>query len=441
LNALWQLEWALLDLQQNTPLASVSGAVSEIAPTHFRVSGLSRFVRLGELIGVKSNERPQIGEVVRIDSDGVIAKPFDRKFSGGLGSVAFRMPPLSFAPDPSWKGRVINALGAPLDGQGTLIPGSRAVSVDAEPPPAMKRARVHKPLRTGVRVIDLFAPICAGQRVGIFAGSGVGKSTLLAMLARSGGFDTVVLALVGERGREVREFIEDVLGNDRARAITIVSTGDESPMMRRLAPKTAMAVAEYFRDRGESVLLVVDSITRFAHAAREVALAAGEPAVARGYAPTVFTDLPRLLERAGPGENGSGTITGIFSVLVDGDDHNEPIADTIRSTLDGHIVLSRHIADQARYPAVDVLASVSRLAHCVWDPEERELVSKLRAMIAKYEDTRDLRLMGGYQSGRDSGLDQAVDLVPKIYSAMKQDAAAAPSGDAFRELRDMLKGA
>jgi flagellum-specific ATP synthase len=304
----------------------------------------------------------------------------------------------------------------------------------------MKRARVHKPLRTGVRVIDLFAPICAGQRVGIFAGSGVGKSTLLAMLARSQGFDTVVLALVGERGREVREFIEDVLGANRNRAVTIVSTGDESPMMRRLAPKTAMAVAEYFRDRGESVLLVVDSITRFAHAAREVALAAGEPAVARGYAPTVFTDLPRLLERAGPGEEGSGSITGIFSVLVDGDDHNEPIADTIRSTLDGHIVLSRHIADQARYPAVDVLASVSRLAHNVWDPEERELVSKLRTMIAKYEDTRDLRLMGGYQAGRDSGLDQAVDMVPRIYSAMRQDTSAPPSADPFRELRDMLRG-
>jgi flagellum-specific ATP synthase len=343
-------------------------------------------------------------------------------------------------PDPSWKGRVINALGAPLDGQGPLTPGSLTVSAEADAPSAMKRARVHKPLRTGVRVIDLFAPICAGQRVGIFAGSGVGKSTLLAMLARSQGFDTVVLALVGERGREVREFIEDVLGNDRQRAVTIVSTGDESPMMRRLAPKTAMAVAEYFRDRGESVLLMVDSITRFAHAAREVALAAGEPAVARGYAPTVFTDLPRLLERAGPGEEGSGTITGIFSVLVDGDDHNEPIADTIRSTLDGHIVLSRHIADQARYPAVDVLASVSRLAHNVWDPEERELVSKLRAMIAKYEDTRDLRLMGGYQAGRDSGLDQAVDMVPKIYGAMRQDASAPPSADPFRELRDMLRG-
>ncbi|MFK4509942.1 flagellar protein export ATPase FliI [Bradyrhizobium daqingense] len=440
MNALRQLEWALLELQQSTPLASVSGAISEIAPTHFRVSGLSRFVRLGELIGVNSAGTPQIGEVMRIDSEGIIAKPFDRQFAGGLGSVAYRMPPLSFAPDPSWKGRVINALGAPLDGQGPLTPGSRAVSAEAEAPSAMKRSRVHKPLRTGVRVIDLFAPICAGQRVGIFAGSGVGKSTLLAMLARSQGFDTVVLALVGERGREVREFIEDVLGADRHRAVTIVSTGDESPMMRRLAPKTAMAVAEYFRDRGESVLLMVDSITRFAHAAREVALAAGEPAVARGYAPTVFTDLPRLLERAGPGEEGSGTITGIFSVLVDGDDHNEPIADTIRSTLDGHIVLSRHIADQARYPAVDVLASVSRLAHSVWDPEERELVSKLRAMIAKYEDTRDLRLMGGYQSGRDSGLDQAVDMVPRIYNAMRQDASAPPSADPFRELRDMLKG-
>jgi len=440
LNALRQLEWALLELQQSTPLASVSGAISEIASTHFRVSGLSRFVRLGELIGVNSGGKPQIGEVVRIDSEGIIAKPFDRQFAGGLGSVAYRMPPLSFAPDPSWKGRVINALGAPLDGQGPLTPGSRTVSAEAEAPAAMKRARVHKPLRTGVRVIDLFAPICAGQRVGIFAGSGVGKSTLLAMLARSQGFDTVVLALVGERGREVREFIEDVLGADRHRAVTIVSTGDESPMMRRLAPKTAMAVAEYFRDRGESVLLMVDSITRFAHAAREVALAAGEPAVARGYAPTVFTDLPRLLERAGPGEEGSGTITGIFSVLVDGDDHNEPIADTIRSTLDGHIVLSRHIADQARYPAVDVLGSVSRLAHNVWDPEERELVSKLRAMIAKYEDTRDLRLMGGYQTGRDSGLDQAVDMVPRIYGAMRQDASAPPSADPFRELRDMLKG-
>lgn len=441
LNALRLLECALQELQQCTPLASISGAISEIAPTHFRVSGLSRFVRLGELIVVNSTGRPQIGEVVRIDSDGIVAKPFDRQFWGGVGASAYRLPPLSFAPDSSWKGRVINALGIPLDDKGLLGPGPCVVSLDAEPPAAMRRARVQKPLRTGVRVIDLFAPICAGQRVGIFAGSGVGKSTLLAMLARSQGFDTVVLALVGERGREVREFVEDVLGHDRDRAITIVSTGDESPMMRRLAPKAAMTIAEYFRDRGESVLLVVDSITRFAHAAREVALAAGEPAVARGYAPTVFADLPRLLERAGPGEDGSGTITGVFSVLIDGDDHNDPIADTIRSTLDGHIVLGRSIADQGRYPAVDVLASVSRLAHFVWNPEEQELVAKLRALIARYEDTRDLRLMGGYQSGRDSELDQAVEMVPRIYDALKQNASETPSVDSFRDLRDMLKGA
>jgi flagellum-specific ATP synthase len=407
LNALRQLEWALLELQQSTPLASVSGAISEIASTHFRISGLSRFVRLGELIGVNSGGKPQIGEVVRIDSEGIIAKPFDRQFAGGLGSVAYRMPPLSFAPDPSWKGRVINALGAPLDGQGALTPGSRPVSAEAEAPSAMKRARVHKPLRTGVRVIDLFAPICAGQRVGIFAGSGVGKSTLLAMLARSQGFDTVVLALVGERGREVREFIEDVLGADRHRAVTIVSTGDESPMMRRLAPKTAMAVAEYFRDRGESVLLMVDSITRFAHAAREVALAAGEPAVARGYAPTVFTDLPRLLERAGPGEEGSGTITGIFSVLVDGDDHNEPIADAVRSILDGHIVLSRELASKHHYPPIDVLHSVSRTMPDVTDVTHRRLAGKVREWLAAIRDSDDLVSVGAYVPGSNPRIDEA----------------------------------
>jgi flagellum-specific ATP synthase len=439
-NALRQLEWALLELQQKVPLATVSGTISEVAPTHFRVSGLSRHVRLGELIGLRLPGRTQIAEVVRIDRDGVIAKPFERQFTGGLGTSAYRMPPFSLAPDPSWKGRVINALGTPLDGKGALIHGPRAVSTEAEPPPAMKRSRVQQPLRTGVRVVDLFMPICAGQRVGVFAGSGVGKSTLLSMLSRCEGFDTVVIALVGERGREVREFVEDVLGHNRSRAITVVSTGDESPMMRRLAPKTAMAIGEYFRDRGESVLLVVDSITRFAHAAREIAVAAGEPAVARGYAPTVFTDLPRLMERAGPGEDGFGSMTGIFAVLVDGDDHNEPVADTMRSTLDGHIVLNRHIADQARYPAVDVLASVSRLAHCVWTSEERELVSKLRAMIARFEDTRDLRLMGGYQTGRDAELDQAVELVPRIYQAMRQGPSDPSSADPFRELRDILKG-
>ena len=371
------------------------GHVRTIAAGHYTVAGLSRQVRLGDFVAHRSQTGVHLGEVVRVEPELTYVCPIQPGEPIGIQDTVIRKGAFRIAPDDSWCGRTINSLGEPIDGLGPLTAGLEPRSISNTAPPSMTRKRVDTGFKTGVRAIDIFSPLCLGQRLGIFAGSGVGKSTLLSMLARADAFDKVVIALVGERGREVREFIEDVLGNDRNRSVTIVSTGDESPMMRRLAPKTAMAVAEYFRDRGESVLLVVDSITRFAHASREVALAAGEPAVARGYAPTVFTDLPRLLERAGPGEEGTGTITGIFSVLVDGDDHNEPIADTIRSTLDGHIVLSRHIADQARYPAVDVLASVSRLAHNVWDPEERELVSKLRTLMAKYEDTRDLRLMGG----------------------------------------------
>jgi flagellum-specific ATP synthase len=302
----------------------------------------------------------------------------------------------------------------------------------------MRRQRVNTPIKTGVRVIDLFTPLCAGQRIGIFAGSGIGKSTLLSMLARARGFDRTVLALVGERGREVREFLEESLGSERHRMIAIVSTGDESPMMRRLAPKTAMSVAEYFRDLGENVLLIVDSVTRFAHAARDVALAAGEPPVARGYTPSVFSELPKLLERAGPGEEGGGTITAIFSVLVDGDDHNEPVADNIRGTLDGHIVLDRATADQGRYPAVNIMSSVSRLADHVWTPEERGLVLKLRTLIARYEDTRDLRLMGGYHRGVDPELDRAIELVPRLFEVMKQHPKDPQSTNAFQEVAQGL---
>jgi flagellum-specific ATP synthase len=319
--------------------------------------------------------------------------------------------------------------------------GERIMSTDADPPPAIGRARVRTPLRTGVRVLDLFTPLCFGQRIGIFSGSGVGKTTLLSMLAQAGGFDTVVIALVGERGREVREYLEETLVHHRSRAITVVSTSDESPMMRRMAAKTATTIAEYFRDRGESVLLIVDSVTRFAHAAREIALATGEPAVARGYAPSVFSELPRLLERSGPGSDGQGSITGFYSVLVDGDDHNEPVADAVRGTLDGHIVLDREVADQGRYPAVNVLSSVSRLAQQVWSAEESNLLRKLRAMVARFEDTRDLRLMGGYQPGRDGELDQAVQLVPKIYDLMRQSPSDPPSSEPFQDLLDTIKTA
>jgi flagellum-specific ATP synthase len=422
------------------PLVRVSGAITEVSPSHARVAGLSAFLKLGECVSFGADGSTHRAEVVRIDAQGASIKAFELNTLTSLGARVTREGPLRLAPHPSWKGRVINALGVPIDGAGPLQQGDQCAEIDAAPPPAMRRARIVKPLRTGVRVIDLFTPICAGQRIGVFAGSGVGKSTLLAMLAGSRDFDAVVIALVGERGREVREFLDDALAANRAFAVAVVATGDESPTMRRLAPRTAMAVAEFFRDRGDSVLLIVDSMTRFAHAARDVALAAGEPAVARGYAPSVFSDLPRLLERAGPGEEGKGSITGIFSVLVDGDDHNDPVADAVRGTLDGHIVLDRAIADEGRFPAVNVLGSISRLAQIAWTSEQHGLVVKLRGLIARFEDTRDLRLMGGYREGNDPELDQAVALVPKIYKALAQSPQSPLSRDAFRELAEMLAG-
>ncbi|WP_298356156.1 flagellar protein export ATPase FliI [Rhodoblastus sp.] len=440
MQALEQLLREVQEAELRIDPVRVGGVITEVGPSAFRVAGLSRLLKLGDVVRVDGDERGAPGEVVRIDSAAVTVKSFDARVQAGVGHLAFRSRPMRLKPHRSWKGRVINALGRPVDGLGPLLEGPRSVPIDAEPPAAMKRERVRRPVKSGIRVVDFFTPICAGQRIGVFAGSGVGKSTLLAMLAGSSGFDSVVIALVGERGREVREFLDDALGENRKLAITVVATGDESAMMRRLAPKTAMSVAEYLRDQGESVLLIVDSITRFAHAARDVALATGEPAVARGYAPSVFSELPKLLERAGPGESGGGSITGVFSVLVDGDDHNDPVADNVRGALDGHIVLDRAIADQGRYPAVNVLSSVSRLAHHVWTKEQRALVMKLRGMIARYESTRDLRLMGGYHAGADPLMDQAVAFAPKIYDGMSQSIEDPPSVDAFRELADALQG-
>ncbi|KQP10234.1 flagellar protein export ATPase FliI [Methylobacterium sp. Leaf99] len=434
-----RLTAALASGREALPLVRVSGPIQEVTATAARVGGVAPFLKLGDRMGFSAGGRDQVGEVVRIDAGGITLKPFEARIEAGIGTRAHRLGDPTLRPHAGWKGRVIDALGRPIDGRGALVPGPRAVPVDAAPPPAMARGRVEAPLRTGVRALDLFTPLCLGQRIGIFAGSGVGKSTLLAMLAGATGFDSVVVALVGERGREVREFLEGPMAPNLDWAVVVVSTGDESPMMRRQAPKVAMAVAEAFRDGGESVLLIVDSVTRYAHAARDVALAAGEPAVARGYPPSVFSDLPRLLERAGPGRDGAGSITGIFSVLVDGDDHNDPVADAIRGTLDGHVVLDRAIAEQGRYPAVDLLGSISRLATAVWTQEQRELVRRLKAMMARYEETRDLRLMGGYRAGEDAELDQAILLVPRIYEALRQEPGMAPSEDAFLELAQSLR--
>ncbi|RWH51222.1 MAG: FliI/YscN family ATPase, partial [Mesorhizobium sp.] len=322
-----------------------------------------------------------------------------------------------------------------------LVRPNAAGSADTLTPGAMSRQRVDTGFLTGVRVIDIFTPLCFGQRLGIFAGSGVGKSTLLAMLAGAEAFDTVVVALIGERGREVREFLEDTIGADSmAKTVAVVATSDESAMMRRRAPDTAMRVAEHFRDQGHRVLLVLDSITRFAHALREVATGTGEPPVARGYPASVFTDLPKLLERAGPGAEGKGSITAIISVLVDGDDHNDPVADSVRGILDGHVVLDRAIAEQGRYPPVNPLSSISRLADKAWSAEQRMLVTRLKAMIARFEDTRDIRLLGAYQGGADAELDIAVRQVPLIYEALTQSPRDRASADPFTDLARHLKG-
>jgi flagellum-specific ATP synthase len=249
----------------------------------------------------------------------------------------------------------------------------------------------------------------------------------------------VVLALVGERGREVREFLEDVLGSQRDRVISVVATGDASPAVRRLAPKTAMTIAEYFRSQGHNVLLMIDSITRFAHAQREYALTSGEPPVARGYPPSVFAEIARLLERSGPGPTGEGDITVFSTVLVDGDDHNDPVSDAVRGILDGHIVLDRKIAAMGRWPAIDLLSSLSRLADKVWSPQEETIVRSARAMVARYEDTRDLRLIGGYQPGTDPELDKAVTFAPRLYEYLKQRPAEIVSEDPIKGISSLLK--
>ncbi|WP_224543326.1 flagellar protein export ATPase FliI [Mesorhizobium sp. CA16] len=422
-------------------LLSRGGRVAEISPTHYKVRGLSGIARLGDIVEQRGKAGARRGEIVKIGSDEVVVAPFERSADAGIGDVVFRRGPLAVAPHVSWRGRAIDALTRVIDGGPPLIRPNAAGAADGATPGALARQRVGTGFLTGVRVIDIFTPLCFGQRLGIFAGSGVGKSTLLAMLAGAEAFDTVVVALIGERGREVREFLEDTIGaQSMAKTVAVVATSDESAMMRRRAPDTAMCVAEHFRDQGHRVLLVLDSITRFAHALREVATGTGEPPVARGYPASVFTDLPKLLERAGPGAEGKGSITAIISVLVDGDDHNDPVADSVRGILDGHVVLDRALAEQGRYPPVNPLSSISRLADKAWSAEQRMLVTKLKSMIARFEDTRDIRLLGAYQSGADAELDIAVRQVPLIYEALTQSPRDRASADPFADLARHLKG-
>jgi flagellum-specific ATP synthase len=323
-------------------------------------------------------------------------------------------------PSAAWLGRVVNALGEPIDGKGPLLYGASPYPFRNAPPLAHARRRVGGPLDLGVRALNTFITCCRGQRMGIFSGSGVGKSVLLSMLARNVAADVTVIGLIGERGREVQEFLQDDLGDaGLARSVVVVSTSDEPALMRRQAAHVTLAIAEYFRDEGQDVLVLMDSVTRFAMAQREIGLSAGEPPTAKGYTPTVFTELPRLLERAGPGPD-QGTITGIFTVLVDGDDHNEPIADAVRGILDGHIVMERTIAERGRHPAINILKSISRTMPRAADPQYLPVLTRARQVMATYTDMEELIRLGAYRAGTSAEVDEAIRLHKPIEAFLSQ---------------------
>lgn len=436
--ALTRLARLVQGFQPERDAVRIGGVISELGQGYCRVSGLCGNASIHDTL-VEESSACLAAEVLQSTPEGVLAALYHTPPSLKPGSRLFLRGPLAVFPTSGWLGRIVNALGAPIDNLPALPRGTRSKDVNSAPPPALARRIVSKPVLTGVKAIDLFTPMCEGQRLGIFAGSGVGKSTLLGMLATSGAFDATIVGLVGERGREVREFIELVPESRRASMCVVVSTSDESALLRRMAARTAMAVAEHFRDEGRSVLLIIDSITRFALACREIAIAAGEPPVSRGFPPSVFTDLPRLLERAGPGTADCGDITAIFSVLIDGDDHNDPIADSVRGIVDGHIVLDRRVAAQGRFPAIDIPMSVSRLTHMALTPERRAFSNKLRLLVGRYEESRDLRMMGGYQPNVDAELDSAVAIVPLLYSALNQSGADSGCADAFKEISEALQ--
>ncbi|QIJ73707.1 flagellar protein export ATPase FliI [Methylobacterium sp. CLZ] len=382
-------------------------------------------------------------EVIGFAGDRALAMPF-----GSLEGVRRGCPALvrdeaagAIRPSNTWLGRTVDALGRPIDGLGPLAQGPAIYSLRADPPPAHGRRRVGPPLDLGVRCINTFLTMCRGQRMGIFAGSGVGKSVLLSMLARYTAADVAVIGLVGERGREVQEFLQDDLGAaGLARSVVVVATSDEPVLMRRNAAYVTLAIAEYFRDQGAQVLCMIDSITRFAMAQRDIGLAGGEPPTAKGYTPTVFSELPRLLERAGPGV-GEGAISGLFTVLVEGDDHNEPVADAVRGILDGHIVMERRIAEQGRYPAINVLRSVSRTMPRACDPAHLPTVRRARKVLATYADMEELIRLGAYRAGSSPEVDEAVALMPDLTAFLGQGKEEATSiGEGYARLAAIVGG-
>jgi flagellum-specific ATP synthase len=415
-----------------------TGAVSKVLGLRFDVDGLD--LPVGATVSVADSDVSLTGEVVAVGAGSVTCMPFGDVKGLRVGSrVTGSNRPSSVGVGSALLGRVIDALGNPLDDRGP-IPGLVQVPIDAEPPHPLRRARVDVPLSLGVRAWDTLIPAGRGQRVGVFAGSGVGKSTLMGMIARNTAADVNVVALVGERGREVREFVEQDLGPEGlARSVLVVATSDTPALVRFRAAFVATRIAEFFRDEGLDVMLMMDSLTRFAMAQREIGLSAGEPPTSRGYPPSVFSLLPRLLERAGAAERGS--ITGLYTVLVDGDDHNEPISDAARSILDGHVTLSRKLAHANHYPAIDVLASISRVSGSVTTPEQRRVMGGLRQLMAAEAEARDLIEIGAYVPGTNPTVDRAVALREPIRQFLCQDVNDAWDQErSFRALAELLDG-
>lgn len=421
----------------------VSGRVQEIVGSTLTASGLERAAVIGQRCRVIGRFGRVDGEVVGASTSGLRILPFEKWDGVAIGDrVDLSLNDQGIRPDDSWIGTVVDAFGRPLSHAPKFSRGN-GKSVNGKAPPALDRRRVGTKLETKIKCVDVFTPICRGQRMGIFAGSGVGKSSLMAMLACNTNTDVVVIGLIGERGREVQEFIQDVLGEQGlARSVLVVSTGDESPLMRRQAGWTAMSVAEHFRSEGQQVLLLLDSLTRFAMAQREIGLAVGEPPTTRGYPPTVFSELPKLLERAGPGVAGEGDITGVFTVLVDGDDLNEPIADAVRGIVDGHLVLDRNIAERNRYPAINVQRSISRMLPGCHEPDQLAILSAARSAIARYADIEELVRMGAYKPGSEPSTDKSIEFCRKVEPYLSQTRATQVSSEqAFADLYRMLTDA
>jgi flagellum-specific ATP synthase len=411
----------LIERCRTAPVHCPQGVVLEVLGLIVEVGGLRAAV--GDTLAVESSHGQVEVEVVGFRADRLLTTPL-----GPLAGVRHGAPVIhthrgaSIVVDEALLGRVVDALGQPLDG-GVPIDATLRYPVHAAPPPAFARNPIRDPFNTGVRAIDGFIPLGVGQRVGIFAGAGVGKSTLLGMICRSSQADINVVGLVGERGRELNEFIRNSLGQEGLkRSVVVTATSDQPPLLRARGAESATAVAEFFRDRGKSVLLVMDSVTRYGMALREAALAAGEPPATKGYPPSVFAALPRLLERAGT-SSGAGTITALYTVLVEGDDLADPISDAVRSILDGHIVMSRQLAEKGHYPAIDVLGSISRLATEVAHPQQLGAAGALRELLSAYREAADLIQVGAYQAGSDPRVEAALKAMPHLDGFLRQRTA------------------